>query len=225
MAHAEDAKDHNLPLMYWYAMEPLADVDPARALALAVSAGETIPVLQEYMIRRLGSGDPAKVLDLLVDALDKAKPEAASLYLRGILSAMRGLKEHPRFADLVLLPTRYPPNSSAPDQVFLSTAIAYRAGASHGITRLQVYTGRTDWPLSVRREILKFVVEANAPASMSCCPNSFSMTRSARGCAPRSGCDRQRRSDQADRGEVWLLQARRTPRCDEHADLAGELRP
>jgi putative membrane-bound dehydrogenase-like protein len=163
VAHAEDAKDHNLPLMYWYAMEPLADVDPARALALAVSAGETIPVLQEYMIRRLGSGDPAKVLDLLVDALDKAKPEAASLYLRGILSAMRGLKEHPRFADLVLLPTKYPPNSSAPDQVFLSTAIAYRAGASHGITRLQVYTGRTDWPLSVRREILKFVVEANAP--------------------------------------------------------------
>lgn len=27
---AEDAADHNLPLMYWYAMEPLADVDPQR---------------------------------------------------------------------------------------------------------------------------------------------------------------------------------------------------
>ena len=163
ISHAEDAKDHNLPLMYWYAMEPLADVDPARALALAVSAGETIPVLQEYMIRRLGSGDPAKVLDLLVDALDKAKPEAASLYLRGILSAMRGLKEHPRFADLVLLPTKYPPNTSAPDQVFLSTAIAYRAGASHAIQKLRVYSGRPDWPLPLRREILKFVVDAGDP--------------------------------------------------------------
>ena len=27
VAHAEDAGDHNLPLMYWYAAEPLADVD------------------------------------------------------------------------------------------------------------------------------------------------------------------------------------------------------
>ena len=27
LAHAEDAGDHNLPLMYWYAAEPLAEVD------------------------------------------------------------------------------------------------------------------------------------------------------------------------------------------------------
>src|SRR5205823_4058218 len=34
-AHAEDAADHNLPLMYWYAAEPLAGADSARALDLA----------------------------------------------------------------------------------------------------------------------------------------------------------------------------------------------
>ena len=31
VAHAEDATDHNLPLMDWYAAEPLAAADPARA--------------------------------------------------------------------------------------------------------------------------------------------------------------------------------------------------
>ncbi len=34
-AHREDASDHNLPLMYWYAAEPLAEVDGRRAIALA----------------------------------------------------------------------------------------------------------------------------------------------------------------------------------------------
>ncbi len=32
LAHSEDVGDHNLPLMYWYAAEPLADEDPTRAL-------------------------------------------------------------------------------------------------------------------------------------------------------------------------------------------------
>lgn len=34
LAHGEDASDHNLPLLYWFALEPLVPVDPARALAL-----------------------------------------------------------------------------------------------------------------------------------------------------------------------------------------------
>src|SRR5205807_2644141 len=38
LAHGEDAADHNLPLMYWYAAEPLGAADPGRALALALGA-------------------------------------------------------------------------------------------------------------------------------------------------------------------------------------------
>src|SRR5205814_698316 len=32
--HEEDANDANLPLMYWYALEPLVSADPQRALSL-----------------------------------------------------------------------------------------------------------------------------------------------------------------------------------------------
>ena len=28
LSHPEDFADHNLPLMYWYALEPLAETDP-----------------------------------------------------------------------------------------------------------------------------------------------------------------------------------------------------
>src|SRR6185369_13020670 len=50
LAHAEDARDHNLPLMYWYAAEPLAGQDVASAAKLL---GKTkIPQVREYITRR-----------------------------------------------------------------------------------------------------------------------------------------------------------------------------
>ncbi|MEX2176126.1 MAG: PVC-type heme-binding CxxCH protein [Pirellulaceae bacterium] len=92
-SHPEDAADHNLPLMYWYAMEPLAEVDPARALALAMTAGENIPILKEYMIRRIGAGDPEKSLALLLDGLKNAKDDATRLtFLRGMNESLKGRK-------------------------------------------------------------------------------------------------------------------------------------
>jgi len=39
LSHAEDATDHNLPLMDWYATEPLAPRDMRPALELALAAG------------------------------------------------------------------------------------------------------------------------------------------------------------------------------------------
>lgn len=48
---AEDAADRNLPLLCWYALEPLAAADPRRALALA--SGAKIPKLREFAVRRI----------------------------------------------------------------------------------------------------------------------------------------------------------------------------
>jgi putative membrane-bound dehydrogenase-like protein len=51
VAHAEDVSDQNLPLMDWFALEPLVVADGKRALALAM-AGK-IPKLREFTSRRL----------------------------------------------------------------------------------------------------------------------------------------------------------------------------
>ncbi len=91
VSHPEDAADQNLPLMYWYAMEPLTDVDPQRALALGMLAGESIPMLRDYMIRRLGSGDPQQSLALLISGLSDAEDDAIRVtFLKGILGILRG---------------------------------------------------------------------------------------------------------------------------------------
>lgn len=51
LAHAEDADDHNLPLMYWYATEPIVAANPAQGALLLAKA--KIPVVREYITRRL----------------------------------------------------------------------------------------------------------------------------------------------------------------------------
>ncbi len=51
--HAEDAGDHNLPLMYWYAAEPCVASDPVRAIALLKQS--KIPLLREFIARRLAT--------------------------------------------------------------------------------------------------------------------------------------------------------------------------
>lgn len=53
---SEDANDHNLPLMYWYAAEPLAEIDAKRAMKMAESA--KIPKILEFMKRRLSPQTP-----------------------------------------------------------------------------------------------------------------------------------------------------------------------
>src|SRR6185437_11347647 len=91
LAHGEDAADPNLPLMYWYAAEPLADLDSARALKLA--AGAKIPLLLPFMVRRVASaGTPeklAQVIELLA-AENEASRQLAML--RAVREALKGRK-------------------------------------------------------------------------------------------------------------------------------------
>jgi putative membrane-bound dehydrogenase-like protein len=59
LAHAEDASDANLPLMQWYALEPVVGSDAAKAAALLSQV--KIPLIQEYVARRMAataSGTP-----------------------------------------------------------------------------------------------------------------------------------------------------------------------
>ncbi len=51
LQHAEDANDHNLPLLYWYAAEGSVATDRTRALALLKSS--RLPKLREFIARRI----------------------------------------------------------------------------------------------------------------------------------------------------------------------------
>jgi putative membrane-bound dehydrogenase-like protein len=94
LSHTADSKDHNLPLMYWYALEPLTDVDPKRALALALSVGDRFPLIKEFTIKKIGSGKPEQSLALLLEGLRESKDDATALtFFRGLRESLRGRDE------------------------------------------------------------------------------------------------------------------------------------
>ncbi|MEX0586776.1 MAG: family 16 glycoside hydrolase, partial [Pirellulales bacterium] len=92
LQHEEDASDHNLPLIYWYALEPFCAEDPEKALELA--ANGKIPILLTYAVRRIGSLGTPESLATLVDFLGKQETtERQVLVLNGLNAALAGRRK------------------------------------------------------------------------------------------------------------------------------------
>jgi putative membrane-bound dehydrogenase-like protein len=84
VAHAEDADDHNLPLLEWYAVEPLVPVDPSRALALA--AASRIPTVSRFIVRRAAAEEA--YADPLIEAMAAADSASRAWMLGEVIAAL-----------------------------------------------------------------------------------------------------------------------------------------
>lgn len=94
VSHAEDASDHNLPLLYWYAVEPLAPHDMPRAFELA--SRSRIPLIESYTLRRIADIGTEEAVAFLVQQLGQAKTAARQkVFLDSINSALRGRRKFP----------------------------------------------------------------------------------------------------------------------------------
>jgi putative membrane-bound dehydrogenase-like protein len=100
VAHGEDRSDPNLPLMVWYAVEPLATMDTPRAARLARST--PIPLIGEFMARRIGAIGTPEALAILVRELGRTVGSpTCSRFLAGIEEGLRGRRQ-------VAMPAEWP---------------------------------------------------------------------------------------------------------------------
>ncbi|MDX2035556.1 MAG: c-type cytochrome [Isosphaeraceae bacterium] len=93
LTHAEDAADHNLPLLIWYGLIPVADADP-KALALLGVQGR-LPATRRAIARRLIERldtDPEPV-ESIVAALADSEPSARADVLGGFMDGLRGVRK------------------------------------------------------------------------------------------------------------------------------------
>ena len=67
LSRGEDRDDHNLPLMVWYAAEPLGELDPARALAIARQS--KLPGTFGFMVQRIAALKSQAALRVLSERL------------------------------------------------------------------------------------------------------------------------------------------------------------
>jgi putative membrane-bound dehydrogenase-like protein len=102
LTHAEDTSDPNLPLLYWYAAEPLGEKEPGRALQLA--AGAKIPLLLPFMARRVASAATPEAMALVIGALAaEGEPARQRAVLQAINEALKGrprVSMPPEWSDL-----------------------------------------------------------------------------------------------------------------------------
>ena len=88
LAHAEDARDQNLPLMVWYAAEPVVELDMPRALALA--ADSKLPRLFSFTVQRIAAVGSQDALRVLAERLGRTKDPARQKELSGAIVQIVG---------------------------------------------------------------------------------------------------------------------------------------
>jgi len=86
VAHGEDASDHNLPLMTWYAVEPLVVADPPRAVSLAFESRS--PTVSRFIVRRAAADEATA--EAVVARLADADSPARKWMLEEIAVALAG---------------------------------------------------------------------------------------------------------------------------------------
>jgi putative membrane-bound dehydrogenase-like protein len=161
LGHGADAADHNLPLMYWYGVEPLAGLDPSRAARLA--AGSAIPLIQEFMARRIGALGTKESLELLVNELGRASGSTVrSSLLLGIEESLRGRRQ-------VEMPAGWPaifPRLAADGDGRVrsrATALALTFGDPAALRALRSVLADGQAPAGPRREALAALLQVKDP--------------------------------------------------------------
>ncbi|MDZ4778936.1 MAG: PVC-type heme-binding CxxCH protein [Planctomycetia bacterium] len=94
LTHGEDANDHNLPLLYWYAAERVAANDPAQGMKYL--AQTKIPLVRNYLIRRLTQLRDDTILDSLISNTLAAKavnPDDDATVLEALRQGLAGRRQ------------------------------------------------------------------------------------------------------------------------------------
>jgi len=152
LTHSEDNDDHNLPLMDWYAFEPLAAIDPARALKLA--QGSKVAKIFPFTVRRVAAIGTDQALDHLIGALGQAEGSTVRrTILVGINEALKGRRSVAKpgawpevFAKLVTDPD--------PEVRSQSTALALTFGDASALPVFRAVVNDPKANPSLRRDAL-----------------------------------------------------------------------
>ena len=89
--HAEDAGDHNIPLMVWYASEPMVDVDMDRSLEMAMAS--ELPNLLSYTVQRIAAAGTPEALSTLARHLEQTTDQEQQREILKGLNQMVGATE------------------------------------------------------------------------------------------------------------------------------------
>ncbi|OJW16253.1 MAG: dehydrogenase [Planctomycetales bacterium 71-10] len=159
--HAEDANDHNLPFMVWYALEPVAADSPQWALELASAA--KLPGVLINSVRRIAALGTPESLERLVAAIDQAGSDADRLtILRAFNQSLQGRRT-------VDMPANWPAvykklrDGGDLDVGGQATRLAATFGDPLALDFLRKVLAQADLPMAARADALASLLKARDP--------------------------------------------------------------
>jgi len=158
LAHSEDAADHNIPLLLWYAAEPCAELDPEKALKM--TAEGKFPQVHAFMARRIAALATPESTALLVQHINKTDDATMQLtYVRALQEGLKGRKA-------VAMPKEWPDayvklgRSNNADVRSGAQALAVTFGDTKAFAELRKVLVAKDADVAVRKQALAALVAA-----------------------------------------------------------------
>ncbi len=167
LAHGEDAGDHNLPLMYWFAMEPLVAGHPEEALRAAHDS--KIPNLLNFTTRRVAAIGTADAMNLITTGLGSVEDAGKQLeMLNGLTAALRGQRSVTMPQGWETLEAKLG-TSSNPEVRTVSQSLSVSFGSEKARTALRKSLADSSAPAGARRAALDSLLgikDAQLPATL-----------------------------------------------------------
>ena len=161
-AHSEDANDHNLPLMVWYASEPLVSEDLSRALKLAVNS--KLPNVLPFMVRRIAAVGSAEAFAAITQALDRVDDVKRQLeILRGLSTALQGQRKVEMPGGWAEVAAKLDKSGSA-DIRTLTQSLSLTFGSAEALAALRNVLVDQSAEITVRRTALESLAGVKDPS-------------------------------------------------------------
>ena len=161
LAHSEDAADHNLPLMIWFAMEPLVVAHPEESLAAALDT--KLPQILNFTARRIAALGTTEARDGLIAKLATIDDARKQLdVLAGFSAALRGQRNvaMPKGWDALETKLAASPNA---DVRAAAESLALTFGSQRALTSLRATLADAAAPAPSREAALAALREAKDP--------------------------------------------------------------
>ena len=160
-AHAEDAGDHNLPLMYWYAAMPLAAKDYTRALNLAASA--RVPNMLSFTVRRTAALNTPEAFAAITKCLLQAEGAARQKEtLDGLSQAFAGQRHATMPADWSDVEIKLAASKDAGIRAQVQS-LSLIFGSANALTALRKTLSDSTAAIPARRTALESLLAAKDP--------------------------------------------------------------
>ncbi|HET6882549.1 MAG TPA: PVC-type heme-binding CxxCH protein [Pirellulales bacterium] len=158
--HGEDADDHNLPLMYWYAAEPMVEWNINEAIA--VFDASRLPLVRHFLARRLAQFASPEALALLIERVGKKERDEQKVLLEEMTTGVQGKRQIPMPEGWNVLYDQLLATADARLDS-LATGLALTFGDQRAFARLEGVLSDSQAKAEVRQEALTALVKQRDP--------------------------------------------------------------